>query len=200
MNRKQFIKNSALAAFSVSIFGSVRASENTFTTNCETTNDILGPFYRPNAPQRRSLLSEGLQGTVIKLKGNVFGPDCTTPLSKALVEIWHCDTTGKYDNDSEAFQQRARWYTDTKGAYSFQTILPGKYKNGRLYRPAHIHFRITHPDAPELISQVYFQGDPDIPADPWASSPKAALRTLPIFPDGVAGALSVQFDIYLGSK
>jgi hypothetical protein len=51
----------------------------------------------------------------------------------------------------------------------FETILPGKYLNGSQYRPSHIHFKITPPGFPTLITQLYFQGDPDIPADAAAS-------------------------------
>jgi protocatechuate 3,4-dioxygenase beta subunit len=50
-----------------------------------------------------------------------------------LVEIWHCNTKGEYDNDSKEFRQRASLITNEKGEYSFTTILPGKYLNGEFY-------------------------------------------------------------------
>ena len=76
----------------------------------------------------------------------------------------------------------------------------GKYLNGRLYRPAHIHFRISEKNSKELISQIYFQGDPHITEDPWASNPKAEHRILPVAPGDTQGNLSVTFDIYLQHK
>ena len=97
MNRKKFLLNSSLAAFSVSIFGKVQPKDNDFVGDCETTNDILGPFYRPEVSVRKDLTSKDLQGTVIELKGQVFGSDCKTPLDNAKVEIWHCNTEGEYD-------------------------------------------------------------------------------------------------------
>ena len=201
MKRKDFIKNTAFAAFSLSAFGKVIAQVNGgWKGDCETTNDILGPFYRPDAPIRSDLTFEELVGTRITLKGQVFTDDCVTPLKNAMVEIWHCDSEGEYDNSSAQFLHRARLLTDEKGNYAFHTIIPGKYLNGRLYRPSHIHYRISEKSHKELISQIYFAGDPHITADPWASDPKAEHRILPIVPEDIKGSLTVLFDIYLREK
>jgi len=200
MNRKEFLKSSALTAFSISTFGFVQASNDAFEGDCETTNDILGPFYRPDAPTRQNLIYNGLSGTTIELKGKVFKSDCKTPIKNALVEIWHCTTDGEYDNTSKAFNLRAKWFTNSKGDYSFKTILPGKYLNGKNYRPAHIHFRVSAPNSKELISQIYFKGDPHITSDPWASIKKAEQRVLPIQLEDTIGNLTVNFDIYLKDK
>ncbi len=201
MDRKNFLVTSALTAVGLSTFGSViKDSTGAFTGDCDTTNDILGPFYRPNAPLRSNMTQKGLKGTRIKLKGKVYGADCKTPLENAMVEIWHCNRKGAYDNDSEDFNQRARLMTNKEGEYSFFTIFPGKYLNGALYRPAHIHIRVTEKNSKELISQVYFQGDPHIEKDPWASKKKAKLRILQITPEDVKGNLVLNFDVYLGDK
>ena len=201
MNRKQFLLTSSLAAFSLSTFGkAIEDSHETFTGDCDTTDDILGPFYRKDAPFRESLLFEGLKGNRIKIVGKVYTDDCKTVLPDALVEIWHCDTEGEYDNKSSKMLHRARWMTNKKGEYSFDTILPGKYLNGKLYRPAHIHFRVTCEGHKELISQIYFQGDPHIIEDPWASQKKADQRILTVSPTDIAGGLEVAFPIYLAQK
>jgi catechol 1,2-dioxygenase len=201
MKRKEFLVSSAIAAFSMSAFGSVvQSMSGSFKGDCETTNDILGPFYRPDAPMREDLTYEGLAGTRITLRGQVFADDCTTPLPNALVEIWHCDTLGEYDNETDEYRHRASLKTNEMGEYRFHTIVPGKYLNGRLYRPSHIHYRVTEKNSSELISQIYFAGDPHIKADPWASDKKAEHRILPIVPHDVAGNLAIQFDIYLRGK
>lgn len=201
MKRKEFLISSALTAFSMSAFGSIiRQVNGTFKGDCETTNDILGPFYRAEAPLRGDLTFDGLAGNRISLQGQVFGDDCVTPLRDAMVEIWHCDTAGEYDNETAAFRHRGRLITNEKGEYAFTTIIPGKYLNGRLYRPSHIHYRVTHNHHQELISQIYFQGDPHITTDPWASDPKAEHRILPIKPTDTHGSLTVLFDIYLREK
>lgn len=201
MDRKAFLASSALTAISLSTFGSiVQGLNGKFTGDCETTNDILGPFYRANAPVRSDLTYKGLQGNRITIKGRVFKSDCITPLSNAMVEIWHCNTEGEYDNDSDDFRQRASRKTNEKGEYSFKTIVPGKYLNGELYRPSHIHYRVTEKSSKELISQIYFKGDPHIVKDPWASKSTAKLRILPMLPEDTEGGLTVYFDIYLNDK
>ena len=200
MNRKVFLAKSTLAACSISIFGKVIPKDKDYEGGCETTNDILGPFYRPDAPLRNDLTTKDLRGTVIELKGQVFGSDCTTPLENAQVEIWHCNADGEYDNDSNGFHQRGKGYSDKEGRYSFKTILPGKYLISGKFRPAHIHFRVTAKGSQELISQIYFQGDPHIADDNWATQKKAEHRILPISLEDTKGNLVVVFDIFLRNK
>lgn len=200
MDRKKFLMTSAVAAFSVSCFGKTIELNDEIVGDCETTNDILGPFYRPNAPTTQDLTYNGLNGSTIILKGTVYKSDCVTPLKNVLVEIWHANSDGEYDNNSEDFHQRAKWFTNKKGEYEFKTILPGKYLNGALYRPAHIHFRVSEENSKELISQIYFKGDPHITKDPWASKKKAEYRVLPIVLEDTKGNLVVNFDIYLQDK
>jgi protocatechuate 3,4-dioxygenase beta subunit len=202
MDRKKFLITASLAAFSITACGSIKPTEteDKFTGDCATTDDILGPFFRPNAPTKYDMTDSKLEGSRIELKGVVYRQDCTTPLKNALVEVWHCDTEGNYDNDSSAFNQRAKWVTNDKGEYAFKTILPGKYLNGKLFRPAHIHFRITEESSKDLVSQIYFKGDPNIIEDPWASQPKAELRVLPIILEDTKGNLAVNFDIFMQDK
>ncbi len=210
MNRRSFIINTSLTAIAVSTFGTVlgctkesmgvEAEQLRFVGDCKTTNDILGPFYRPNAPIRSDLTCEGLEGNIITLKGQILGDDCTTPIENAQIEIWHCDTKGVYDNSSPDFRQRGRLMTDAEGNYTFKTILPGKYLNGQLYRPSHIHFRVTAEGKREIVSQIYFEGDPDIAADPWASVEAAQLRILDLIPEDINGGIAVNFDIYMAAE
>jgi protocatechuate 3,4-dioxygenase beta subunit len=59
---------------------------------------------------------------------------------------------------------------------------------------------VSEENSKELISQIYFKGDPHITEDPWASQKKAELRVLPISLEDTKGNLTVNFDIYLASK
>ncbi|MFK7783631.1 MAG: hypothetical protein AB8B56_00875 [Crocinitomicaceae bacterium] len=210
MDRKKFLITASLAAFSVSACANVKVDgesgqidkpkeeggEGKPASDCATTDDILGPFYRENAPVRTDLTFEGLAGSVVEIKGKVLGEDCITPVKDALVEIWHCNTEGEYDNETDQYLHRGVQTTTSNGEYSFKTILPGKYLNGRLYRPAHIHFRVTSPTSKELVSQLYFMGDPHITEDPWASQDRASARIRPVALEDVKGNLAVSFDIY----
>ncbi len=197
MDRKQFLLGLGIGVASVSTFGFIKKKDDSFIGDCETTKDILGPYYRPGAPVRNTLLTGDIPGNKITIQGRVFGDDCVTPLKNALVEAWQCDTQGRYDSDSKEYTLRAGWETEGDGAYAFHTILPGKYLNGAKYRPAHIHFRVSAPGYKDLISQVYFEGDTHIKEDPWASDPRAKERILNFVMDDVNGGLTVYFDVYL---
>ncbi|MFM9944820.1 MAG: hypothetical protein ACKVQB_06260 [Bacteroidia bacterium] len=201
MNRKQFFISTGLTAFSMTALGNIlKTNEGNFKGDCKTTNDILGPFYRENAPVRNDLTFANQSGNNILLKGNVFKNDCVTPIKDATIEIWHCNIKGEYDNDTNEFRNRAQWLTNEKGEYSFITILPGKYLNGALYRPSHIHFRITAKGYKEIVSQIYFKGDPHIAKDEWASDKKAIHRILEIVPEDTKGGFTIFFNIYLENK
>ena len=197
MNRKDFLRTSVFSAFALSTFGFIVKKEENFSGDCETTNDILGPFYRDNAPVRNNLINKDMEGQEVLIKGIVYGSDCSTLLKDAKVEIWHCSNKCEYDNTSDKYQHRAQWYTDENGFYSFKTLLPGKYLNGNQFRPAHIHFRVSAKNQDELISQLYFKGDPHITSDPWAKKKSAENRILPIVLEDSMGNLVVNFNIYL---
>ena len=59
---------------------------------------------------------------------------------------------------------------------------------------------MTGKKSKELISQIYFKGDPHITEDPWASQSKAKLRILEISPEDIKGNLTINFDIYTKEK
>ena len=79
MQRRTFIKNTALCAIAVSATGFIRFDGKRYVGDCETTSDVLGPFYRPDSPVRQSLVIKGEKGTPIELFGKVKHTDCTTP-------------------------------------------------------------------------------------------------------------------------
>jgi len=195
MKRRDFLKKSSLFAFALTSMGCVVVKEQKFVGNCETTNDILGPFYRPNAPQRTNLDLYNEGGKKLKIVGKVFSNDCTTELENAIVEIWQANTKGGYDNDTSEYRYRSTAITPKKGDYTFDTIVPGRYLNGALLRPSHVHFRVRAAGHQELISQIYFKNDPYIEKDPWASDTKAQDRILEMIAEGDGS--TVTFNIFL---
>lgn len=138
------------------------------TPQCvETEDNILGPFYRPNAPFRTQIADES-DGELLFLTGSVIGHGAAcVPLAGALLDVWQADADGVYDNASPNFLFRGQLNADSTGAYALQTILPGRYLNGGTYRPRHIHLRISAPGYVLLTTQLYFAGDPFIPSDPF---------------------------------
>jgi protocatechuate 3,4-dioxygenase beta subunit len=119
----------------------------------ETVAQTEGPFYTPNSPQRSSLLEAGIAGTRLLLTGQVLTTGCA-PVAGALVDIWHCDDAGVYDN--AGFRLRGHQFADAQGAYSFETILPGVYPG----RTRHIHVKVQAPGGPILTTQLYFPDEP----------------------------------------
>jgi protocatechuate 3,4-dioxygenase beta subunit len=200
MLRRSFLKNTALFAVSVSATGFIRFNGKNYEGDCETTTDILGPFYRPNAPVRADMRIAGDVGQKVLLSGQIRHKDCKTPLKNACVELWHCDAKGVYDNESADFKYRAKTYCDDKGKYHFDTILPVPYDvgNGSI-RPAHFHMMITADGYQALITQLYFTGDKHIATDNWASSPTAKKRVLDI-KNGTGGVKAVSFDVTMLEK
>lgn len=193
MKRREFITSTALTAIAISASGFITFNGKNFEGDCETTTDILGPFYRPGSPLRNNLRIKGEAGEPVELSGFIKHKDCTTPYKNAKVELWHCDVNGVYDNQSSDFRYRGTVMTDEKGFYSFQTILPVAYGGEGFIRPAHFHLMITAGGYQPLVTQLYFAGDAHIKKDPFASSPKAKKRILTVQKKN--GSTTVNYDV-----
>lgn len=181
MERRTFVNNTALLAIAISTSGFVRFDGHGYVGDCETTTDILGPFYRPNSPLRNSLSIKGEKGDSIELIGKINHNDCTTPYPKAKIELWHCDARGVYDNTSQDYRYRGTTYSDSNGNYNFNTILPVPYDvGGGTIRPAHFHMMISATGYQPLVTQLYFIGDDYLDKDESASSPTAKKRILSV--------------------
>lgn len=199
MKRRKFISDSSLAAFSVSAFGSIRWNGKHFVADKITTSDILGPFYRPGAPLRSNLVPPDSKAEVMNLTGTVYKSDGTTPLPDVLIEAWQCSEDEIYDNTSDAYLYRGAVKSDRNGQYSFRTIVPVPYKDGDGWRPAHIHMRISSSNQQDLITQIYFKGDPHLQDDTASASPQSAQRILDIRKNA-KNENEVKFDIVLGES
>lgn len=166
--------------------------EDNSTVDCsQTDDDIQGPFYREGVPIRSELDLYGDAGTALTLSGLVLNLDCQ-PIPNAVVDIWHAYPTTKavndlvdsdsvdYDNSSSEMRYRGQTATDAQGRYSFHTKKPGWYLNAGTFRPMHIHVKVRVGETEKLTTQLYFQGDPYIEGDPWASLDRAVALS----PDG----------------
>ena len=119
-----------------------------------TRAQTAGPFYTPRAPRRSNLREPGTTGDPLVFEGLVLTPDCR-PAAGAVVDVWHCDEHGRYDN--EGFRYRGHQLTDAAGAFRFETIRPPRYTG----RTPHIHVRVQGEATRLLTTQVYF---PDLGA------------------------------------
>jgi catechol 1,2-dioxygenase len=197
MRRRKFIYDSSLVALSIGVFGKIKWDGHSFVGDSPTTTDILGPFYRPGAPFRTDLVQKGTKGQVLYFNGTVFAKDGKSPLKNALVEIWHCNENGVYDNTSDDYIYRAAFKTSNDGSYHFKTILPVPYRvSPTLVRPAHIHMRISGTTKQDLVTQIYFKGDKYIPGDMSSSDPRSLNRILETSTNA-KNEKTVKFDIVL---
>jgi len=134
-----------------------------------TLEETEGPYFVDEKLNRSDITSDPSNGSVkegVPLVLNmtvstVSGATCT-PLSGALVDMWHCDAEGAYSDISggagqanTAGQKFLRGYqtTDANGRVTFQTIYPGWYSG----RTVHIHFKVRTAEGLEsLTSQLFF--------------------------------------------
>lgn len=107
-----------------------------------TSPDMLGPFYKPNAPERTRT------GTGLVVTGAVRSASGCTALPGARVEWWSADERGEYRDDLRATQ-----HADAAGRFTYETVAPGRYPG----RPPHLHVRITAPNHKPLVTQLYPQ-------------------------------------------
>jgi len=197
MKRRKFIRDSSLVAFSIGVFGKIKWDGHAYVGEDPTTTDILGPFYRPGAPLRTDLVQMGTKGQTLHFSGTIFAKDARTPVKDALMEIWHCNESGVYDNTSDEYAYRASWKTKEDGKYQFRTILPVPYQAGpNLMRPAHIHMRISGTGMQDLVTQIYFKGDKHISEDLSSSDPRSLHRILETTTNNV-NEKTVTFNIVL---
>jgi protocatechuate 3,4-dioxygenase beta subunit len=118
-----------------------------------------GPYYRPEAPNRGDLRSAHYPGEPVVLAGFVMDRLCN-PIPGALVEIWHADTHGDYDNSG--YGLRGHQWTDDAGRWGFDTIVTSHYA----FRTAHYHFRVRRQGGEVLTTQLYVPDHPRNPTDP----------------------------------
>ena len=199
MERREFIRQCSTAAVAVGVFGKIHWDKNQFTGDTPTTTDILGPFYRPGAPIRKNINPENFTGEVLNLFGTIFKEDGKTPLNNSLIEVWQCEQDGLYDNVSDEFIYRGSQRVGADGKYHFITAIPVPYPNDEnpsIYRPAHIHMRISSKGQQDLITQIYFKGDPYLDTDPSTKSSLSLNRILSVKKKS-DNENELQFDIVL---
>ena len=77
------------------------------------------------------------------------------PLANALVDLWHADERGEYDN--RGFRHRGHQRTDASGHYRFRTIRPAVYVG----RTRHYHVKVQAAGSRLLTTQLYFPDEPE---------------------------------------
>ena len=150
----------------------------------ETTANLMGPFWRDDAPATSngaSLIRSPTPGVPIFVNARVRDR-AGRPVADARVDVWHTCADGYYENQDPVqadMNLRGRLRTDADGRIAFRSVKPAGYPipvggpvgallraQGRHnLRPAHIHFMIHKPGFKTQFSQVYSSDDPNLQTD-----------------------------------
>src|SRR4051812_49825389 len=103
-SRRQLL-HTALAAGGAGLAGYPNAGltqELSPTPECRdgdepTVRQMDGPFYKPQSPERVDLIEPGARARLVELSGTVLTRACR-PVPRVLVDLWHADEKGEYDN------------------------------------------------------------------------------------------------------
>jgi protocatechuate 3,4-dioxygenase beta subunit len=140
-----------IAAAALPFAGKVAAQQ--LTCGKQTLAQTEGPFFSPKSPLRASLIENGSTADRFMVTGLVLSRRCE-PVAGALVDMWHADENGEYDN--KGFRFRGHQFTDPQGRYRFETIVPALYPG----RTRHFHVKVQAPGKRILTTQLYFPNEP----------------------------------------
>jgi protocatechuate 3,4-dioxygenase beta subunit len=152
-----------------------------------TIRETEGPYFKPRSPQRADLVEPGSKARLVELSGQVLTRSCR-PVAQALVDLWHADEGGEYDN--AGFRYRGHLLTDDAGRYRFRTILPALYTG----RTRHYHVKVPALRQSLLTTQLYF------PDEPMNRRDGLFLRELLMQMAEAGDALSARFDFVLDMR
>jgi catechol 1,2-dioxygenase len=146
---------------------------------------LVGPFYRANPPVRargESIASPDTPGDRVRITGRVYDLTTNAPIAGATLSTWQAATNGLYENQDPAqpdYNLRGQFHADEAGTYELVALMPTPYPvptDGPVgdllrvarrhpYRPAHIHFIVSHPGYETLVTQVFVEGGEMVDTD-----------------------------------
>ena len=150
----------------------------------ETTANLLGPFWREQAPLTEnggSIVRSPTVGAPLFVSARIKD-SAGEPIVDAAVDVWNTSAEGLYENQDPAqadMNLRGKFRSDENGQILFRTVKTAAYPvpvsgpvgdllrvQGRAnMRPAHMHFLIYKPRYKTHISQVYVNDDPYLETD-----------------------------------
>jgi len=150
----------------------------------ETSQNLLGPFWRMHSPRVEnggSIVRSDTPGPALFVTARVVDRG-GAPVADAEVDVWHSSPVGLYENqdpDQAEMNLRGKLVTDPDGRFWFRTVKPAGYPIptdgvvGRLlraqgrhpYRPAHLHALVFKDGYKTLTSQIYADDDPNLETD-----------------------------------
>ncbi|PCH98672.1 MAG: catechol 1,2-dioxygenase [Rhodobacteraceae bacterium] len=150
----------------------------------ETTQNLLGPFWRMHSPPTKNgetLVRSETLGEQIEVEFEFVDVD-GKPIEGAEVDIWHSSPVGLYENqdpEQADYNLRGKFTTDASGKIWFRSVRPSGYpiptntvvgqllkaQNRHPNRPAHIHALAFKKGFKTMITQIYSDDDPVLESD-----------------------------------
>jgi catechol 1,2-dioxygenase len=150
----------------------------------ETTQNLLGPFWRMNSPPTAnggSIVRNEMAGDPMMVN-LTFRDNQGEPITDLEVDIWHCSSEGFYENQQDSqvdHNFRGKFVTGDDGRVWFRSLKQSGYpiptnavvgkllqaQNRHPFRPAHIHVLAHKENFKTLISQIYSDDDPHLEDD-----------------------------------
>jgi protocatechuate 3,4-dioxygenase beta subunit len=148
--RRRRLVTAALFLPVSSSYGQVRSQSCASGTPAQTE----GPFFKPDTPERLSFVERGSNAQRLVIAGRVLSRRDCVPIAGALLEFWHSDERGEYDNSG--YRYRGHQRSDREGRYRLETILPALYPG----RTRHVHVKVQGSGGRGLTTQLYFPNEP----------------------------------------
>ncbi len=150
----------------------------------ETSQNLLGPFWRMHSPATAnggSIVRSPTPGPALFVNA-AFKDGNGNPVVGAEVDVWQSSPEGYYENQDPVqadMNLRGKFTTDQNGHIDFRSVKPAGYPipvdgpvgellraQGRHnMRPAHLHVLAAKDGFKTLVSQVYVPDDPHIETD-----------------------------------
>lgn len=106
-------------------------------------------------------------GERLQLRGRVYRSDGRTPAADVLIYLHQANARGDYADGRGSIHARRHgrlraWVrSDADGRYAFDSIVPGRYPDGR--DPAHLHLMVEESGRPPYyLDDVVFAGAPGV--------------------------------------
>jgi protocatechuate 3,4-dioxygenase alpha subunit len=174
-----------------------------------TTSQTVGPYLHIGLVWLiiEDLAPKSVAGERVRIEGRVTDGD-GKPVNDALIEIWQANAAGKYAHPRDrqdkplekGFRGFGRSATNQAGEFRFRTIKPGRVP-GRDGVPQAPHIAVNvfmRGQLKQLVSRIYFPGDPANAKDPVLALVPAERRATLIARQKKAGVL--EWNVVLQGK
>ncbi|WGF93377.1 hypothetical protein [Aequorivita marisscotiae] len=161
-SRRHFMRNSAIALTGLAVLTPTVASAFTPSES---------PFdgYNPYSEAKKDLRTSIFNSNTVAVNGTIYKKDGVTPLSNALVEVWHLSP------NSSKYRHRAKLKTDQEGRYEFVTDFPNKEKG----KSSRIYFKVSNSGSSVFSELLLNANNAHITGEHWENNNQLGDKLFP---------------------